>query len=369
MAQALHGDYGLTLLVALVVAKILAVSLTIGSGGSGGIFAPSLFIGAMLGTAFGTAAHSLLPGITAAPGAYGLVGMAAVFAGAARAPITSVIILFELTGDYRIILPLMLAVVISTLISEALSADTIYTLKLRRRGIDVRAGRDVDLMRSDMVAEAMSRDIPTAQGDMTVAEASDRLEETHERALVVVNPDAELDGIATIQDLEQAMLDNKPGLSLEEVASRPVVTVFPDQSLSEAIHALGLHDHGQAPMVSRLNPHRVVGLLRRGDIVRAYSRRMLESLETQRHRPVSPRELRGGRVVEVTLSADGLPHGGRVADLHFPADALILTIERDHQTVIPRGDTSLLAGDRLLILVPDEGIAALQDQLDRARSS
>ena len=129
MSQALSGEYALGLLVILLAAKIVAVSLTIGSGGSGGVFAPSLFIGAMLGTAFGTAANALLPGFTAPPGAYGLVGMAAVFTGAARAPITAVIILFELTGDYRIILPLMLAVVLSTLVSEALSRDTIYTLQ------------------------------------------------------------------------------------------------------------------------------------------------------------------------------------------------------------------------------------------------
>ena len=112
MDSALHGDYGLLLLVILVVAKVVAVSVTIGSGGSGGVFAPSLFIGAMLGTAFGTAANLVWPGAIGPAGAYGLVGMGAVFAGAARAPITSVIILFELTGDYRIILPLMLAVVL-----------------------------------------------------------------------------------------------------------------------------------------------------------------------------------------------------------------------------------------------------------------
>ena len=106
-------------------------------GGSGGVFAPSLFMGAMLGSAYGQAVHALLPHATASAGAYGLVGMGAVFAASARAPITAVLIIFELTREYSTILPLMLAIVIATAISARLSPDTIYTLKLRRRGIDV----------------------------------------------------------------------------------------------------------------------------------------------------------------------------------------------------------------------------------------
>lgn len=134
---AIHGRYVVGALLAFLVGKIVATSLTMAIGGSGGVFAPSLFIGAMLGSAFGVGAHDLLPTATAGAGAYGLVGMAAVFAAAARAPITAVLIVFELTGDYSIILPLMLAVVVATGLSRLLAADTIYTLKLRRRGIDI----------------------------------------------------------------------------------------------------------------------------------------------------------------------------------------------------------------------------------------
>lgn len=134
---AIHGEYVVGLLLAFLVGKIVATSLTMAIGGSGGVFAPSLFIGAMLGSAFGVGAHDLLPAATAGAGAYGLVGMAAVFAAAGRAPITAVLIVFELTGDYSIILPLMLAVVVATGLSKLLSEDSIYTLKLRRRGIDI----------------------------------------------------------------------------------------------------------------------------------------------------------------------------------------------------------------------------------------
>ena len=155
LENGIRGDYVVWFLLLLMVAKMIATSLTIAIGGSGGVFAPSLFIGAMLGTAFGMVVHSALPTLTAPAGAYGLVGMGAVFAGAARAPITAVIIIFELTGDYTIILPLMASIVLATGVSKGLSRDTIYTLKLRRRGIDIMRGRAANLMEVLTVADAM----------------------------------------------------------------------------------------------------------------------------------------------------------------------------------------------------------------------
>ena len=143
--------------ILLLVGKLLATSLTISIGGSGGVFAPSLFIGAMLGAAYGNVAGLLGPHLVGQPGAYGLVGMGAVFAGAGRAPITSLLIIFELTGDYRIILPLMVAIVISTAVASLLGHDSIYTLKLRRRGIELRH-QNTPLMQRLTVADAMRAD-------------------------------------------------------------------------------------------------------------------------------------------------------------------------------------------------------------------
>ena len=121
LSRAVEGHYVIAFVLVLLVAKVVATSLTIAIGGSGGVFAPSLFMGAMLGSAFGQAAHAALPQLTAPSGAYALVGMGAVFAGAARAPITAVLIIFELTGEYTIILPLMFAIVLATAISRRLS--------------------------------------------------------------------------------------------------------------------------------------------------------------------------------------------------------------------------------------------------------
>lgn len=367
MESALTGDYGLQFLVLLLGLKLIAVSITIGSGGSGGVFAPSLFLGAMVGTGFGTAAGEIFPGHIAPPGAYGLVGMAAVFAGAARAPITAVIILFELSGDYRIILPLMGAVVISTFVSEALSRDTIYTLKLRRRGIDLNLGRDVDIMRSIQVRDAMSTDVPKVRFDVTVAEAAELVEELDSRVLVVVDDSDRMYGIVTLSDFEEALLSNRPGASLAEIASHPVVIDFPDAPLSGAIHRMSSHEIGHLPIVSREDPRRVVGLLRRANIVYAYTSAMLDRLENQQGGPVSPSMLRGTQLVELTVQPGDHIAGRLLRELDLPGGALIIAVQRGDQVLIPHGDTELRARDRLQILVRDEGISELHDYLESLR--
>ena len=137
LLHAVGGHYVILFLLALLVAKILATSLTMWIGGSGGVFAPSLFMGAMLGSAYGAVAHDLLPQVALSAGAYGVVGMAAVFAATTRARITAVLIILELTGETHLVLPVMVAVVVATALSGAMSRDTIYTLKLRRRGIEI----------------------------------------------------------------------------------------------------------------------------------------------------------------------------------------------------------------------------------------
>ncbi|MBC9712727.1 chloride channel protein [Streptomyces sp. TRM66268-LWL] len=137
LEDAAHGKYALGLLLLLLAGKMVATSLTMGIGGSGGVFAPSLFIGAMLGAVFGIAASALFPGHAAAPAAFAMVGMAAVFTGSARAPIVAVVIMLELTGAYGLLMPLLLAVALSAGVSRLLSRETVYTLKLTRRGIDL----------------------------------------------------------------------------------------------------------------------------------------------------------------------------------------------------------------------------------------
>jgi CIC family chloride channel protein len=185
---ALSGQLVLGVAAALLILKLLATSLTLGSGGSGGVFAPSLFMGAMLGAAFQMLMVTIFPGIVAPAGAYALVGMAAVFSASAHAPITAVLILFELTGDYRIILPLMLTVVIATMLAQKmLDGESIYTLKLTRRGVRLRRGRDEDILQGVTVGEAMSDDFETVSADTTITELAELFTRTHHHGLSVLD--------------------------------------------------------------------------------------------------------------------------------------------------------------------------------------
>ncbi|MFG2452510.1 chloride channel protein [Streptomyces sp. NPDC048512] len=239
LQKATEGGYAIGFLVLLLVGKVLATSLTIGIGGSGGVFAPSLFIGAMLGSAYGATAHSLLPQTSGAVGAYALVGMGAVFAGASRAPITAVVILFELTGEYSIILPLMLAIVLATVTSRLMSHDTIYTLKLRRRGIDLEGpahGAVLGTQRVDTVMEPLPAPLPASTG---LAEAADRLSLSGHGALPVIDAEGHYVGTVTARSVAEALAeepDTAPA-QVGQLAEAPA-TVLRDEPLAHALHGL-----------------------------------------------------------------------------------------------------------------------------------
>ncbi|MCD6299956.1 MAG: chloride channel protein, partial [Dehalococcoidales bacterium] len=271
--QALIGEIALQSLIILVVLKIIATSLSLGSGGSGGVFAPSLFIGAMLGGAFGTVAHQLFPSLVASSGAYALVGMAAVFAGAARAPVTSIIMLFELTWDYEIILPLMLAVVISTAVARSLNRETIYTRKLVRRGIDIRRLEQTSPMRTVTVAEAMTKNFPSVLPTMSVSNLVTKLRQTGHHGFPVVDKEGKFVGMISLSDVETTMAKGDPtGLTVADIVPRTVIVAYPDQHLHEVLVRVGVQDIGKVPVVDRSNPKHLLGVLRQQDVIRAYTK-------------------------------------------------------------------------------------------------
>lgn len=209
LGKSIAGHYAVLFLIVLLVGKMVATSLTIGIGGSGGVFAPSLFIGAMLGSAYGQLAHQLMPGITGQIGTYGLIGMGAVFAGAARAPITAVIIMFELTGEYSIILPLMAAIVLATGISHLLTGDTIYTLKLRRRGVDLDDPPHAALLESVKAAEVMEPIGPSLSQDTALLETANLLARSPHAQLPVVDAAGKYLGIVTARAAADALADGE----------------------------------------------------------------------------------------------------------------------------------------------------------------
>jgi chloride channel protein, CIC family len=223
MQNAVEGRYVVGFLILLLLAKIVATSLTIGIGGSGGVFAPSLFIGAMLGAAFGSVARMIDPGAVGPVGAYALVGMGALFAAAGRAPITAVIIMFELTGEYTIILPLMLAVVVATGLSKVLSRDSVYTEKLRRRGVDLSEPSRQTLGAGVTVGEVMAEPPTVLDADLSLADAVPRFLQTTSTTLPV-RRDGQLVGVVTAAAVSGVLTDDEDAdqRTVMDVLEQPV---------------------------------------------------------------------------------------------------------------------------------------------------
>ncbi len=375
-----------TSIVILGMLKIVATSLTIGSGGSGGIFGPCLFIGAMLGGLFGQAVHQGPPG-SSVPSSYALVGMSAVFAAASRAPITAILTLFEMTRDYNVILPLMLATVISAIVARHLLDDSIYTVKLTRRGIDIHADRNLDLMSTILVSEAMTplEEIATVDPSTPLMELARIFDETHHHGTVVVDEGLHLQGVVSLTDLEQAQTQQLMTGTVADIQSRNVRTVFPDQTLKDALEHSGALDVGRIPVVDRARPRHVVGLLRRGDIVRAYSHAALDqqarlngldrarlerrtgigAITPRADAPASEDGPRSGVIVEVRLQANYEAVGKTLQALELPPESLVASVRRGGRVLIPRGDTQLEAGDIVVALVTEEQEDNLRSRLKR----
>ncbi len=355
LEQAIGGQDTLQLLVLLLAGKLIATSLTIAIGGSGGVFAPSLFMGGMLGTAFGLIANSLFPGQVAPAGAYGLVGMGAVFAAAAHAPITSVLILFELTGDYQVILPLMTAIAVSAGLSALLTPETIYTLKLRRRGVDVRRGRAASLMQLITARQAM-RPVPVpVTTTASLAEVVDRLVADGVEALPVVDETGAYSGIVTADGAEERMRANALDSTAADLAQH-VPAVRADETLEQALERLLAHGAAGLPVLDT-DDGRVIGWLTHRDLLRSYSSgganvdRPAAVEAVQHDRAAGPSWLQSFRVVELEFATDAPPVGLPLSSLAWPALALPIMVRRGGLSFAPTAATLLQAGDRVTVLV------------------
>ena len=279
---ALFEQIGWYILLALFLAKIFSTSLVIGSGGSGGIFAPSLFIGAMAGGLYGRIVHQLFPAVTATSGAYALVGMGALVAGAIHAPITAILILFEMTDDYKIILPLMLACIISTITASQLKKESIYSMKLLRRGVDIRGGREVTILQSLLVKDCMSEDKVLIPEITPFSELVKQMLASRFHHFPVVDGRKRMVGIIHFNELKEHLFDDSlpPDTAARDMAYKKYVTVTPEENLLQAIKKFGTQDLEEITVVSERDPARVVGTLSLTDVMQAYnkevSRRMAE---------------------------------------------------------------------------------------------
>ncbi len=277
----LYGQMSVVLLVVLIVAKMVATSFTLGSGNSGGVFAPSLFMGAVAGGAFGSLVHVLFPAHTATPGAYAVVGMAGMVAAATHAPITALLIIFEMTSDYRIILPLMVTVVFAALVARRLYRHSIYTAKLARRGIEIQGGRDINVLKSHTVREVMDEQFSTIAASMTLPEILRSIEESEDTYFVVTGSRGQLKGVFSFQDLRSVL--SHPELSelivAQDLAPSHTTVIHPDDSLDEANRLFGYKGLTMIPVVSRIDDGKVIGVLRRDRLTDYYNKRLLDTLQ------------------------------------------------------------------------------------------
>jgi CIC family chloride channel protein len=363
---ALTNSLTLQITFALLFLKMLATVITLGSGGSGGVFAPSLFMGAMLGATFGQVVNIFFPAISAPPGAYALVGMAAFFSGAAHAPVTAILILFEMTGDYQIILPLMLTTVISTLISRLLSRDSIYTLKLSRRGIFLEQGQDIDVMQGVKVDEIMTRDLDYVSPDLPVTSLAEVFSATHHHGLPVCDGELNLVGIVTLQDLEKAL--GEPGfenLNVLDIATmEDLLVAYPNESVWEALRRLSVRDVGRLPVLENRDQRKLIGLIRRSDIVRAYNIAIINRSHHQHKSEILKLgKLDDSTFLHIEIAPDAAVAGKRVNQINLPQECLIVSVQRGNKQHVVHGNTIIKAGDKITVFTKQDYMDAVRNRL------
>ena len=355
----LMGSFGVSVdkIEWVVTAYLLVFAVT--AEGPGGVFAPALFIGATLGGAFGLVTAALFPGLGLSPAAFALVGMAAILAGAVHAPLTAVLLLFEMTNDYHIILTLMFAVAVSLVVSRRIEKDSVYAMGLARHGIRLDRGRDVEVMGAISVGDAMNAVGETLPETMSLGEAAETMARARHHGLPVVNAEGWLTGILTVQDIERAAVE-----TVGEACTREVEVAFPDESLNMALRRMSHRDVGRLPVVARENPRHLLGLLRRADVIRAYDIALTRRV-AQRHQEQAARldALTSERVdiLDVAMEIGAPAVDLAVKDIPFPRGCVIASVRRGRQVFIPRGETVLHAGDMLVVVA--EGAA--RDEMAR----
>jgi len=267
--RVLGGDFPLKIVAMLAILKIIATAMCYSSGNAGGIFGPSLFIGAMLGGTVGSVAHWLLPQQTAGPGVYALVGMGTAFAGIVRTPLTSVIMIFELTRDYSIIVPLMISNLISFFISYRLQREPIYEALAIQEGVYLPTGESRHEVEQMRVGDIMQNANSALPADLDVATAQQRLDDMSHQSWPVGEANW-LYGIVTTSELKEV---ESPASTLLNQVVNPADSfpyLYPDHPLSVALERMGAASGDVLPVVSRANRRRLQGVITLADILGAY---------------------------------------------------------------------------------------------------
>ena len=274
----LTGNLVWSLMLALVFLKMIATSITLGSGGAGGIFAPALYIGSVIGGGFGALVHRIFPQLVSNPNIYAIVGMGAFLAATTHAAITSIFLIFEMTNQYEIVLPVMFACVVGTLIAHSLQRESIDTFQLIREGIDLHEGKELQIMKSIKVGDAMSKNVQVVPETMSLRKLRDVFSESQFSCFPVVDENNHLAGIISLHDFRFVLLEEavEELIIVKDIATEDVITVSLDDNLFDANEKMSYRQIARLPVVEHNNPGKVVGILSKRDVLTAYNKGLVD---------------------------------------------------------------------------------------------
>lgn len=357
MTAALHGTLPVLTLLLVFLGKMAATSITVASGGSGGIFAPSLFLGAMIGGVVGSLFHQWFPEITAGSGAYALVTMGAVLAAVTHAPITAIIMIFELTQKIEIIPPLMAACVISTLLATFVRRDSIYTLKLRRRGVDLWRYQDPNVLKSLYVRDILDPKPEVVSASAGMEELIELLVESDHTEFFVVDHEGGLLGAIYLSELRRILLerDDLRGIVVAEdlVQRRP--TVREDDDLDQVMQIFSHEEVEELAVVSPEDPRALRGSVHKRDVIYARNQEMMRrdlaggvSTTVAVVDRVHQVDLGGGYVVQEFLAPRAFA-GRTLRELNLRSQAGV-------QVLLLRGAPGRVGGERIRVPGPEDRV-------------
>ncbi|MEN8113774.1 MAG: chloride channel protein [Actinomycetota bacterium] len=342
------ADYVWWTLLIIAVLKSVTTALTRKGGGSAGTFMPALVIGGAVGAGFAILIEPVWTFSKIEPGAFALVGMAAALAATARAPLTSVILVFELTGGYGLVLPLMLAAALATFLADRIHPESAYTMSLARKGIHLPKAEDIDLLDTVDVRQVMGDVDQVASPDMTLREFSDLLDKTRHHGMPVVE-EGHLAGVISVTDLERSG-GPSDDVTVGEALTPTPITVTPDLPVSAALARMASLGLGRLPVVADDDPTRLVGMFRRESVVKAYHHALGLSTGRELYRErVKLRSHPGAAFFEATIRRGAPMVGWAVRDVHWPQGATLVSIRRGSSVLIPHGHTYLEAGDTITL--------------------
>jgi CIC family chloride channel protein len=361
ISNALNNTLFWQIALALVFVKVIATSLSLGSGGSGGVFAPSLFLGAMLGSFFGSLLDLLFPELNISPGAYALVAMGGVVAAATHGPIAAILIIFEMSGDYKIMLPLMITCIISTVLAMKIRKESIYTLKLKLRGINIFGGRELNVLKTLKVEDIYRKSAEILKESDAFPNIVEKMAGSQHSYFYVADKANKIIGYVSLNEIRRTIQDYdnlKNLLIASDIMNPKVISVHPDDNLDEVMKIFGDSNLDELPVVTKGNGDEILGSIWQHDVIETYNKQIFL-------RDMSG-ELGGGirQTTEkktvpvfdkyhlVQLEAPTIFIGKTLRELdlrsRFGADVLLIKKESS-QTIQPDANYKIEMGDGLLI--------------------